>query len=59
MVSKVCIPTRERGNENLMESLALGWKARRVAELALMEDLVPLLNKLAQEHDISGLAAYE
>jgi len=44
---------------DLMEPLELGWKARRVAELALMEELVPLLNKLAQGRDISGLAAYE
>lgn len=44
---------------DLMEPLELGWKARREAELALMEDLVPLLNKLAQGREISGLAAYE
>lgn len=44
---------------DLMEPLELGWKARRKAELALMEDLVPLLNKLAQGREISGLAAYE
>ncbi|BAS68177.1 type I restriction endonuclease subunit R [Bathymodiolus septemdierum thioautotrophic gill symbiont] len=44
---------------DLMEPLELGWKARREAELALMENLVPLLNKLAQGRDISGLAAYE
>lgn len=44
---------------DLMEPLELGWKARRVAELTLMEDLVPLLNKLAQGREISGLTAYE
>ncbi|MBL4747721.1 MAG: type I restriction endonuclease subunit R [Magnetovibrio sp.] len=44
---------------DLMEPLELGWKDRTKAELALMEDLVPLLNKLAQGRDISGLAAYE
>jgi len=44
---------------DLMEPLELGWKTRREAELALMEELVPLLNKLAQGRDISGLAAYE
>jgi len=44
---------------DLMEPLELGWKARCEAELTLMEDLVPLLNKLAQGRDISGLAAYE
>jgi len=43
---------------DLMEPLALGWKARRVAELALMEDLVPRLKKRAQGQDISGLSAY-
>lgn len=31
----------------------LGWKP------ALMEDLTPLLHKLAQGREISGLAAYE
>jgi len=34
-------------------------KARRVAELALMEDLVPLLKQRAAGRDISGLNAYE
>lgn len=43
----------------LLEPLDLGWKARAQAELALMEELVPLLNKLAQWREISGLAAYE
>jgi type I restriction enzyme R subunit len=43
----------------LMESLALGWKARRDAELALMADLVPLLKKRVGGRDISGLSAYE
>ncbi|MBL4941885.1 MAG: type I restriction endonuclease subunit R [Colwellia sp.] len=44
---------------DLMALLALGWKARRVAELTLMDDLVPHLNKLAQGREISGLTAYE
>lgn len=44
---------------DLLAPLELGWKARTKAELALMEDLVPLLKKLAQGRDISGLAAYE
>ena len=44
---------------DLLEPLELGWKARTKAELALMEELVPLLNKLAQGRDISGLSAYE
>ena len=37
----------------------LGWKERRRAKLALMADLIPLLRKLAQGREISGLAAYE
>jgi len=48
--------------ENLSELFApqeLGWKARTRAELALMEDLIPLLKKLAQGREISGLGAYE
>jgi type I restriction enzyme R subunit len=44
---------------DLLAPLELGWKQRRVKELALMEDLVPQLKKLAQGRDISGLAAYE
>jgi type I restriction enzyme R subunit len=43
----------------LMEPLGLNWKARRVKELALMEDLVPVLKKRAGGRDISGLNAYE
>ncbi len=43
----------------LLAPLELGWKARTQIELALMEDLMPLLHKLAQGRDISGLAAYE
>ena len=37
----------------------LGWKARAKKEVALMEDLTPLLRKLAQGRDISGLEIYE
>jgi type I restriction enzyme R subunit len=44
---------------DLMAPLGLGWKARTQAELALMDDLLPLLNKRAQGRDISGLSAYE
>lgn len=44
---------------DLLEPLELGWKARRVKELALMEALVPQLKKLAQGREIAGLAAYE
>lgn len=44
---------------DLLEPLQLSWKERRVRELALMEDLVPQLKKIAQGREISGLAAYE
>jgi type I restriction enzyme, R subunit len=44
---------------DLMEPLGLNWKARRVKELDLMTDLMPLLTKRAQGRDISGLSAYE
>jgi type I restriction enzyme R subunit len=44
---------------DLLEPLELTWKERRVKELALMEQLVPQLKKIAQGRDISGLVAYE
>ncbi|ASQ90943.1 DEAD/DEAH box helicase [Prosthecochloris sp. GSB1] len=44
---------------DLLEPLGLNWKTRRQKELALMDDLIPLLHKLAQGRDISGLEAYE
>jgi type I restriction enzyme R subunit len=44
---------------DLMAPLGLGWKARTQKELALMDELVPLLRKRAQGRDISGLNAYE
>lgn len=44
---------------DLLAPLDLSWKERRTKELALMEDLVPQLKKLAQGREISGLAAYE
>jgi type I restriction enzyme, R subunit len=43
----------------LMEPLGLGWRERRVKELALMEALVPVLKKRAAGREISGLSAYE
>jgi type I restriction enzyme R subunit len=43
---------------DLLEPLELSWKERRVKELALMNDLVPQLKKLAGEREISGLNAY-
>ncbi|MCA1498109.1 type I restriction endonuclease subunit R [Bradyrhizobium sp. NBAIM14] len=44
---------------DLMEPLGLGWRERRERELALMNDLIPLLNKRAHGREISGLNAYE
>lgn len=44
---------------DLLAPLELGWKARTKAELALMDDLVPLLKRLAAGREISGLSAYE
>ncbi|EPM67213.1 type I restriction-modification system restriction subunit [Pseudomonas syringae pv. theae ICMP 3923] len=44
---------------DLMVARDLGWKARTQAELALMDDLHPLLTKRAQGREISGLSAYE
>ena len=44
---------------DLMEPLGLNWKNRRVKELELMSDLLPLLTKRAEGRDISGLRAYE
>jgi type I restriction enzyme R subunit len=43
----------------LMAPFDLSWKERTKKELALMEDLVPLLRRLAQGREISGLAVYE
>ncbi|MBO9375385.1 HsdR family type I site-specific deoxyribonuclease [Sphingomonas histidinilytica] len=44
---------------DLMAPLGLGWKARTQKELALMEALTPLLHRLAEGREISGLSAYE
>ena len=44
---------------DLMAPLELGWKDRRTAELALMKELVPLLNQRAESQEISGLSGYE
>jgi len=48
----------ERLND-LLAPLELGWKDRTKKELALMEDLIPQLKKLAQGREIAGLAAYD
>lgn len=44
---------------DLLAPLELGWKTRAKKELELMEELIPLLKKLAGEQEISGLSAYE
>ena len=44
---------------DLLAPLELGWKARTQKELALVEDLSPLLHKLGGGREISGLSAYE
>ncbi|OHT18513.1 type I restriction endonuclease subunit R [Edaphosphingomonas haloaromaticamans] len=44
---------------DLMAPLGLGWKTRTQKELALMEALTPLLHRLAEGREISGLSVYE
>ncbi len=44
---------------DLLAPLELSWRERREKELALMDDLLPLLKKLANGREISGLNAYE
>jgi type I restriction enzyme R subunit len=44
---------------DLFAPFDLGWKERTKRELALMEDLIPLLQKQAEGREISGLKAYQ
>lgn len=44
---------------DLLAPLGLGWKDRRLAELALMEDLIPYLQKQTNGREISGLDVYD
>ncbi|UYO61089.1 type I restriction endonuclease subunit R [Acetobacterium wieringae] len=44
---------------DLLEPLNLSWRDRTKKELELMEDLIPLLKKLADGREIVGLKAYE
>lgn len=44
---------------DLLEPLELGWRDRTKKELELMDDLIPLLKKLASGRVIVGLNAYE
>lgn len=43
----------------LMEPLGLGWRDRVSKELALMNDLEPLLRRRAGHREVSGLKVYE
>ena len=44
---------------DLLEPLDLGWRDRTKKELELMEDLIPLVKKIADGREIVGLKAYE
>lgn len=44
---------------DLLEPLDLSWRDRTKKELELMEDLIPILKKLAGGREIVGLKAYE
>lgn len=44
---------------DLLEPLDLGWRDRTKKEMELMDDLIPLLKKLADGRVIVGLNAYE
>ncbi len=44
---------------NHMAPLDLSWKSRTQAERVLVDDLAPLLHKLAQGREIAGLPADE
>lgn len=44
---------------DLLEPLDLAWRERTKKELELMDDLIPLLKKLANGQEIMGLKAYE
>jgi type I restriction enzyme R subunit len=43
----------------LFAPLDLGWKERTKRELALMDELIPVLRKKAEGREISGLKAYD
>ena len=44
---------------DLLEPLELAWRDRTKKELELMDELIPLLKKLASGREIVGLNAYE
>jgi type I restriction enzyme R subunit len=43
----------------LLEPLGLSWRERTQRELALMDELTPILKRRAGGREIAGLAAYE
>lgn len=43
---------------DLFEPLELDWKTRTQRKLSLMEDMIPLLEKIAAGREISGLSVY-
>ena len=47
------------GLSDLLSYLNLGWRERVKKEWELMEDLAPLLKKMAGREEIRGLSAYE
>ena len=61
LYTKAFVANRTYANwkQLLINLLTADKKARCVAELALMEDLLPYLQKQAGEREISGLKAYE
>ena len=44
---------------DLLAPLNLGWKSRSKEENLLMEEIIPILRRLSNGQDISGLSAYE
>ena len=43
----------------LLKPLGLGWKARTQKKLELMDELSPLLRRMADGHEVSGLGVYD
>ena len=44
---------------DLFEPLGLGWRERSKKENAFMADIIPLLKRMADGKEISGLSAWE
>ena len=44
---------------DLLEPLNLSWRERTQKELELMDELIPLLKRMANGQEIMGLKAYE